>query len=140
MSIEIEDNCVGPCPMGCINCGRKHVAVHHCELCGDVIDEDCNHWNEDGEHEYCDDCYHKAIKYDESLTVDNMKDYGNRYAEAVEINGFLKYLYDKDEIEELLWKDFCAMPKEKQIDCLHEYVQEDEEDWVEKLGLEDNLE
>lgn len=140
MSIIIEDECVGPCPMGCINCGRKHVAVHHCELCGDVVYEGSDHWHEDGKHEYCDECYYDAIGYADSLTTDNMIDYGNGCTESVDINGFLASMYSKDEIETLLWNDFCAMPKEKQIECMDEWVKEDEEYWIEYFGLEENAE
>lgn len=50
--IRYENDCVGPCPMGCINCGREHNAHFYCDKCdcesdelyqldGDVLCEDC---------------------------------------------------------------------------------------------------
>lgn len=38
MGFRIEDNCVG-CPMGCINCGRRHQHVYYCDHCEDYTDE-----------------------------------------------------------------------------------------------------
>lgn len=135
--IEIENNCVG-CEY-CINCGRKHEEVHKCETCGCYLEDTDNHYSEDGINEYCDDCWYDAIEYGESLTVDNMKDYGSNYADSININGFLKSMYSEDEIETLLWNDFCAMPKEKQTECINEWVKEDEDSWIEYFGLENNL-
>lgn len=36
---EIENECVGPCPMGCISCGRKRVMHLYCDTCGEEADE-----------------------------------------------------------------------------------------------------
>ena len=32
--VKIENDCVGPCPQGCINCGRKHSPHYFCDECG----------------------------------------------------------------------------------------------------------
>lgn len=42
----VEDYCVG-CPQGCIGCGRKHVTVYWCDVCGQMTDN---------ESEICDEC------------------------------------------------------------------------------------
>lgn len=140
MSIEIEDNCVGPCPQGCrIYCPMKRVAVHHCESCGDVLHEGDNHWHEDGKNEYCDDCYYDAIKFEESITVDNARANGAAHTGEVTINGFLAFIYDPDEIEEILWRDFSAMPEYNQRSNIAEWATVDEEEWIEFFGLEENL-
>ena len=52
--IRYENDCVGPCPQGCINCGRKHVPHFYCDTCGCEIDYDDIH--EDGEGHICMDC------------------------------------------------------------------------------------
>ena len=31
--IRYENDCVGICPQGCINCGRKHLAHFYCDEC-----------------------------------------------------------------------------------------------------------
>ena len=31
--VKMENDCVGPCPMGCINCGRKHSPHFYCDEC-----------------------------------------------------------------------------------------------------------
>lgn len=54
MGFRIEDNCVGPCPMGCIHCGRSHEHVYYCDRC-DTENEPL-YETEDGE-ELCLDCY-----------------------------------------------------------------------------------
>lgn len=43
--IKIENDCVGPCPQGCINCGRKHVPHYYCDACGEETDPDELHEN-----------------------------------------------------------------------------------------------
>lgn len=53
--ITYEDCCVG-CPMGCINCGRKHMKFIWCDRCGQDTD------NED---EICDDCKRKEEEEEE---------------------------------------------------------------------------
>ena len=58
--IKYENDCVG-CPMGCINCGRKHTPYHYCDNCGEYIDETDKGYSEDGKNELCDDCLDFAI-------------------------------------------------------------------------------
>lgn len=36
---KIENDCVGPCPMGCISCGRKRAPHWYCDVCGEEVDE-----------------------------------------------------------------------------------------------------
>lgn len=56
MGFRIENNCVGPCPMGCINCGRRHEHVYYCDVCDDYADED-NPLYEYENKELCWECY-----------------------------------------------------------------------------------
>ena len=54
MGFRIEDNCVGPCPMGCIHCGRSHEHVYYCDRC-DAENEPL--YEADNGDEVCWDCY-----------------------------------------------------------------------------------
>lgn len=46
--IRYEDECVGPCPQGCMGsaCKNKHVPHFYCDACGCEVDPDELH--EDG--------------------------------------------------------------------------------------------
>lgn len=54
MGFRIEDNCVGPCPMGCIHCGRSHEHVYYCDRC-DAENELL--YEADNGDEVCWECY-----------------------------------------------------------------------------------
>ena len=54
MGFRIEDNCVGPCPMGCIHCGRSNQHVYYCDRC-DTENEPL--YEADNGDEVCWDCY-----------------------------------------------------------------------------------
>lgn len=56
MGYRVENNCVGPCPMGCINCGRRHQHVYYCDRCDDYCDEDNPLYEYEGQ-ELCWECY-----------------------------------------------------------------------------------
>lgn len=58
MGFRIEDNCVGPCPMGCIHCGRSHEHNYFCDECGDEYLEELFEY--DGK-ELCWECYKKEF-------------------------------------------------------------------------------
>lgn len=57
--ISYENNCVGPCPMGCGGCTRKHQAVFTCDNCGESVYPD-ELWDYDG-FELCEDCLKKMV-------------------------------------------------------------------------------
>jgi len=65
MGFRIEDNCVGPCPMGCINCGRRHQHVYYCDRC-DTENEPL--YEADNGEELCWDCYKE--QYTEKICDD----------------------------------------------------------------------
>ena len=73
--LKFENECVG-CPQGCINCGRKHVAVWVCDECGCEADE---LWEYE-EQQLCQDCLLEAVpkaemKADEPDDEYDMADY-----------------------------------------------------------------
>ena len=58
MGKEIVDNCVGPCPQGCIHCSNYYPSVvNYCDCCGEEVDE-LYHWKE---WEYCKDCIKEEL-------------------------------------------------------------------------------
>lgn len=65
MGFRIEDNCVGPCPMGCIHCGRSHEHVYYCDRC-DTENEPL--YEADNGDEVCWDCY--KAQYTEKICDD----------------------------------------------------------------------
>ena len=65
MGHTIEDNCVGPCPMGCIHCGKQHEHNYFCDECGIEYLEELFEY--DGK-ELCWECY--KAKFPEKLCDD----------------------------------------------------------------------
>lgn len=53
MGVRIENDCVGPCPMGCIHCGREHTPYYYCDECQYETDE---LYELDGEM-LCEECF-----------------------------------------------------------------------------------
>lgn len=53
--IKYEDECVGPCPQGCIHCGRKHIPHFFCDECGEEYDPEELYDNGGGDF-ICRDC------------------------------------------------------------------------------------
>lgn len=60
MGFRIENNCVGPCPMGCIDCGRRHEHVYYCDICDDYADEDNPLYEFEGK-EVCENCLLESL-------------------------------------------------------------------------------
>lgn len=55
---KTENDCVGPCPMGCISCGRKRVMHFYCDICGEETEE----LYELHDDELCKECLLDACK------------------------------------------------------------------------------
>lgn len=58
MGYMVEDNCVGPCPMGCIHCGKSHEVNLFCDECGAEYQEELFMY--EGK-ELCWECYKKEF-------------------------------------------------------------------------------
>ena len=89
MGFRIENNCVGPCPMGCIHCGRSHEHNYFCDECGEEYLEELFEY--DGK-ELCWECY--KAKFNEKL-LDDCDD-----ERCSECGAETEYLY---EIEANTW-------------------------------------
>lgn len=127
---KIENDCVG-CDV-CYNCGRKEVEYVYCDKCGESIGDDF--YEHDG-GEYCYDCWLEARGYDESLTEDNARLFGENNEEDITLNGFLSWLYTREEIEDILWADFEKAPAERQRLWIDDFANNDKENWLEEIGL-----
>ena len=68
MGFRIEDNCVGPCPMGCIHCGRSREHNYFCDECDEEYLEELFEY--DGK-ELCGECY--KSKFNQKI-CDDMDD------------------------------------------------------------------
>lgn len=88
MGFRIEDNCVG-CPMGCINCGRRHQHVYYCDRCNT---ENEPLYEADNGDEVCWDCYKE--QYTEKICDDMDEEHCNL------CNSDAEYLY---EVEPNVW-------------------------------------
>ena len=82
MGFRIEDNCVGPCPMGCIHCGRSHQHVYYCDRC-DAENEPL--YEADNGDEVCWECYKE--QYTEKICDDMDEEHCNL------CNSDAEYLY-----------------------------------------------
>lgn len=54
--VRIENDCVGPCPQGCLGsaCPKRAVPYYYCDCCGESFDPD-ELYDYDGEM-YCAEC------------------------------------------------------------------------------------
>lgn len=113
--------------------------VYYCDKCGDelyVCGEDempftyfAGHPGDYDEH-YCWDCWRDTDEFGDCLTAENMTKFGGD--DDVKLNAFLAWVYDKDEIEDILWKDFNALSEERQKEFMADFV-EDTEDFYDFL-------
>ena len=46
--IRIENDCVGPCPQGCIDCGKKRTPHYYCDECGEEVEPEELYEYDDG--------------------------------------------------------------------------------------------
>lgn len=86
---QVDNECVG-CPMGCINCGRKHIVHYVCDSCdADSIDSETKLYEVNGK-QYCWRC---AIKNNlEDFIADMTEEYGEEWVG----DNFNSVNYDED--------------------------------------------
>lgn len=91
---------------GCPLCYGAYEEAHQCIICNDYFLEDelCN--------DICDDCL-EDYKYD----FDMCYTIGAKDTESVEINRFLFFMFSKEEIEEVLFRELKEANKFSHIDC-----------------------
>lgn len=132
---EMENNCI-QCDY-CRHCslGEYHEVIH-CDKCyGEVEEEEVREW--EGQ-ELCEDCY-KALFLEankDKLTADNALNIGERFTEAVEINGYLAWYFSTDQIEQLLINELNEVFKPSE---LIEYLGDDYESIIPEKSFEEML-
>ena len=55
--VKYENECVGPCPQGCLGsaCGNRHVRHYYCDECGEEFEPEELYYNGGGKF-ICQDC------------------------------------------------------------------------------------
>lgn len=129
--IDYIDDCYG-CPE-CRNCGRKHLEILRCDECGEVITDFDDYKEECGDHFHL-DCWYNRNGYDESLTLENAKLYGDSHTEEIEINSFLFTQFSREDIEEILWREYKnGRGEEHYKDDVELLASQDKDEWVEEI-------
>ena len=91
---------------GCPKCGGVFEETKPCKFCGsEHLDVELN-------SNLCDECIDK-YKYD----VDMCFRIGSRCEEKVNLNSFLLSLFDKDDIEAILYRKLKEAEKKEAVDC-----------------------
>ncbi len=81
------------------HCGGNFVEAKQCNLCGELFDPDDMY---DG---ICEDCLKKETTEENALKM------GEECKESVTINGFLKSVFDTEEIEQILKNAYNELPQ-----------------------------
>ena len=82
-----------------------------CKFCGkEIADDD---WN------ICETCCEKAKTYDTA------RDIGNSWEENISVNGFWQFCFTKEEVDDILYAAFKALPEEKQKELIDKYCEYD---------------
>lgn len=93
------------------SCGGELSECQTCWLCGEPVEED--------ENVMCDSCV------EENISLENCIEMGNEATEKIELNGFLLRSFNREQIEELLLREFKCMPQFMQDKEIDEYCRED---------------
>ena len=106
-----------------------------CSECGKEIDE----WDDENHYHLCEDCWLKDQDFEKTLTLENAFKYAGNDTAKFEVNEFLSWVYDSEDVENILLRDFKAMPEEKQKDYIRRYAMEglSPEDWLYEIGRTD---
>ena len=98
-----------------------------CDRCDDLMTEKDYERN----NGLCDDCFLKRHDKElrEYINLENVTRWAEtEYAKStVKINPFFDYVYSWDEIENLILRDFEAMPEEKQNEYLTSFLNDADE-------------
>lgn len=119
--------CGTPCSVemsGCPICKGDYEETTPCAICGS------EHLEDDLNGGLCDDCIDK-YKND----IDMCFNIGANDTDKVELNCFLAAMFDKQEIEEILFKELKKEAKYIEIDC-KKFIDGVDRDWFAEMLLE----
>lgn len=110
--------------IGCPYCGGAYEESIPCVFCGrESLEDDLN-------GDLCDDC---VDKYKNDIFM--CFNVGKNDTESVEINCFLACLFEKDEIEEILFEELKSRNKYSEVDC-EKFINSDRA-WFAEMILEE---
>ena len=110
---------------GCPLCNGDYEEAVECEICGS------SHLKDELNGGICDECIEK-YRYD----IDVCFKIGSNDTESVELNCFLASMFDKKEIEDILFRELKEAQKYRQIDCEKFIVLADGDWFGERLAEE----
>lgn len=109
---------------GCPLCHGEYEETMPCAICGS------EHLEEELNGGVCDDCIEK-YQHD----IDMCFNIGSNDTDNVELNCFLASMFDKKEIEEILFRELKEAQKYRQIDC-EKFIKSDRDWFAERLAEE----
>lgn len=111
----------------CPNCGSEDIEeAERCEVCGELFVDD------DMIGHVCRECFDKGI------TQQNAFRYGETDINDVEINGFLAWVYEKDQINRILKEHFMQESETWKRRMVKEYCENSELEFAEFLESEED--
>ena len=109
---------------GCPLCHGEYEESTPCEICGS------EHLEEELNGGVCDECIEK-YQHD----IDMCFKIGSNDTDDVKLNCFLASMFDKEEIEEILFRELKEAQKYRQIDC-EKFIESDRSWFAERLAEE----
>lgn len=82
-----------------------------CKFCDNLVAED--------DWKVCETCRDKAKTYETA------RDIGNSWEENVSVNGFWEFCFSKEEIDDILYSAFKALPEDNQKELICRYCEDD---------------
>lgn len=111
----------------CPVCGSDYLEeAYQCNICGEWFP--CDEVHGSVGQMACDDCLNEGI------TLENVNEFSDECPADIELSGIWSYVWDEDDINELLWKYFKKMPKDEQMKYLKEYVEDNKTEFGEFLA------
>lgn len=109
---------------GCPICGGEYEESTPCSICGS------EHLEEELSGGVCDECIDE-YKYN----IDMCYKIGSNDTDKVELNCFLASMFDKGEIEEILFEELAKINKYNAVDCI-DFINSDRYWFAERLVKE----
>lgn len=109
---------------GCPLCNGEYEETTPCEICGS------EHLEEELNGGVCDECIER-YQHD----IDMCLKIGSNDTDKVELNCFLASMFNKEKIEEILFREFKEAQKYMKIDC-KKFIEQDRSWFGERLAEE----
>lgn len=102
-----------------------YVPEYACEVCGAEITvcDSNRYWG------LCEECYTRSKEFEDSLTLENAMNYNMT---KVEIPDFLAFVYDEEQIRDILLAHFAELDNQKEL--IKDYALENVLEWAERVN------